>query len=324
MKKNQVLIGSVFVLLACVLSSLIFSSCTANRRAPRAQANFDGNVEERPASNRDRDSGRECDRSDDCADWCEELFNASKDEDACLELDEDIVEEMWDAFGDGSDSDELLVDPDLDKDLGKVTARAIEEAQKIKDDIWIKLIKKYSKPEAEDVLEWMADNSSIFTAVQNSLDDDEEEDFLEELLKRFNSSIPQALSKEIGDDPEPEDTFMALASKQEKLIELSYEVLIQNCSKSIYSTAGSEDGYQEAACTLGEVFCKQEDNDYIFEDVFDEVVDAASSDFKSYITDEGRASGPGADGLDVDSDDASDVEEVCPVFCRYFRTAPAC
>ena len=321
------------IVLSCTLLIAFFISLSACNRGirPRPARAVQDNNDRDTSSRRNNDrndnddrrssgdsslaGGGDCSKDDDCEEYCDELFTHRDATDDCLDLSVDEVEAIYDAF---EEDNGFLAEPDgRNGDLDDVQPEAIELAQEIEDDIWTDLIDDYTRGEAEDVMEWMAEDSAIFAAVTRSLEKDKDVDsFLEKLLKRFQSNVETALTEEIGYDAEPEETFMYRARDNRDLLEFTHAVLLQNCSGS-YSDV-SEEVDEESACSLGEVYCKQDDDDnYIFEDVFEEIVQSADRSLQDYI--EADSGTNKVQGLEVDDDDSTDIEVVCEALCHSTR-----
>ena len=146
-----------------------------------------------------------------------------------------------------------------------------------------------------------------------------------------SSGLIEAALEPLGDDADEDETFLYLADQEgnDQAVELVHELLWEECINDTQkdSTYGvvDEDDDQNSACLLGELYCKQEDNKYIFEDVFETLV---NHDLDNYIR-----SGNGANyrgGLDLASSDYDDLDVVCgDVIChashsRRIAAANAC
>ncbi len=186
-------------------------------------------------------------------------------------------------------------------------------------------------------MRWLADSQEIIRAITETLSDSETRNFIKQLLEKSTSSggIIAALLTELGEDSEEEDVFLALA-ESEDLIEVTHEVLIENCIREAdessghpysYTDSHTPNGvipnteYREAACTLGEVYCKKDDNDnYIFEGKFEEIIDTVDSALKEYIEEApyNSSSAYRKSGLNFDDNndlDRDEISDVCETFC---------
>lgn len=329
MKKHIILV--CVVLFSIGLLSTVFSSC--NRNAARSNdgggyqdgADFgrdrgrdDGGSTTRGGSfgsdceRSTREGGGNCDGDDDCEDQCDDLFNG-RDYQNCLDLSVNEVQGMWNAF----DEDKgILEDPDEDE-LPDIHPDDIRNALDIDENIWDKFIRDYND-DAGDVLYWIADDECIYEAIEDSFDEDDMESFMEDLFLQMNSNLIDAALEAIGDDPDDDENFIYLAdqSGNERAIDLVHELLWEECVSHAKSSAmynaitDSED--KKSACLLGEFYCAQESEDYIFEDLFEEVVD---NELDSYIRDDSGSDYKG--GLDITSSDYDDLEVVCgDVICN--------
>ena len=317
------ILGLCILLLVGVLAGF-FTSC--RRSIPQVPNNTDYDDDRYDDRDRSRSSDRrttrvdisgggDCEDDDECVDQCNELFRSGQSEKDCLALSVNEVDAIFVAF---EEEDGLLADPN-DNKIHEVHPEAIRLALGIKDDIWSDLVKDYSSKEAEHVLYWIANEVEVFETLI-LMEDDDEEDFLKDLFKQLKSTVQTALVTEIGDDAEPDETFMYWAAKSNnnKALEIAHIVLAENCSNgAIYSSTKMSEEYEESACTLGEVYCKKDGNEYIFEDIFEDILEEADNDLEEFI----EAGGNGTDGLGVPSDDVDDVDGVCRTFCAI-KTVP--
>ena len=319
----------IYIFSFCIGLALVWGFASCSRRpapaAPRVNDRDDDRDDRRDDRSRreeprvSREGGGDCEGDEDCEEQCDELFGSGSDEKECLELTKNEVTAMFEAF---NDEDGILADPD-DDDLKDIYPEDIENLFEIDDNVWRKLIRKYSKSEAKDVLVWIAEDREIFAAI-SSLDDDDDEDFLRDLLKESGTGdISSILLAKIGDEYEDNFIYLAQRESNDDAVELAHDILLDDCisdvdgdratSAKVYTAARIPDeDYREAACTLGEVYCKRRGNEYIFEDVFDELVDNADG-LLDYIEDERTTSHPKQSlGLE---DDGDELEEVCEEFC---------
>jgi len=330
MKKHIILV--CVILFSIGLLSTVFSSCNRNPNRNTTQTDGGGSsagYSDDRDDNRDttrrssdcerstRQGGGACEGDDDCEDQCDDLFGG-RDYRTCLDLSRNEVQGIWNAF----DEDEgLLEDPDED-DLEDIHPDDIKNALDIDDRIWDSFIDDYGTSEANDVLYWIATNECIYEAIEDSFDEDDVEDLMQDILLQVNSGgLISAALEPLGDEADDDETFLYLADKEgnEKAVELVHDLLWDEClssgltlaRKAMYD-AVEEDDDKNSACLLGELYCKQEDDKYIFEDIFESVVDNELDDFirggdriNNYI-----------DGLGIASSDYDDVEEVCTKVCE--------
>ena len=321
--------------LSCILLTLIsmfFVSCR-RKRVRQYEPPRNNNTQERKERDRKKDDGKDdkksnkrktskkskssraggglCEGDDDCEEWCEDLFGGRKDRDECMELSVNEVEGMYDAF---EEKKGILAEPDED-DLDEVYGEDIENALDIDDGIWEELVDDYNTKEAGYVLEWIAEEEDISDAIDSSLDDDEEEDLFDNLFEQYASTVIRAMLKEFDRDNE-DSLFIPTAQGNDNLIEIAHKLLAESCvgdssTQSLYRGDRVDNEFQKTACTLGEVYCKQDDGDYLFEDVFEDIVNADDA-LEEYISEELPESGE-----DIDEDE---IDEVCPEFCDEFQT----
>ena len=319
---------AIYIFSFCIGLALVWGFASCKRGAAPAPQRFDdrdrGDDRRDPEPRPTRAGGGECEGDEDCEEQCDELFGSGSDEKECLELTQNEVEAMFEAF---NDDDGILADPD-DDDLKDVYPEDIENLFEIDDNVWNKLIRKYSNSEAKDVLLWIAEDTDIFSAI-SSLDDDDDEDFLRDLLKESGSGdISNTLTQKIGD--EYEDNFIYIAQREgnDDAVELAHEILLNDCISDVHEGVSSsnliytaaripDEDYRDAACTLGEVYCKKRGSDYIFEDVFDELVENADG-LQDYIESERTRDKP-KQGLGLE-DDSDELEKVCREFCDRTST----
>lgn len=325
-----------YIVLACVvlfsvgLLSTVFSSCSRNAvrsnddridRGSRTTRNDRRDTTTRRSTDctqSSRAGGGSCEGDDDCEDYCDDLFGG-RDYQECLDLTSNEVQGMWNAF---DDDEGILEDPDED-DLEDIHPDDIKNALDIDERIWDAFIDDYGTSEANDVLYWIATNECIYDAIEDSFDEDDMKGFIEDIMLQVDSGglIPAALEP-LGDEADDDETFLYLADQEgnSKAVELVHELLWEECindrsvgsaQKALYN-AISEDDDKNSACLLGELYCRQDSDDaYIFEDVFEAVVDDELDNFVRG----GKNSRLYTDGLGISSSDYDDVEEVCKVVC---------
>ena len=330
MKKHIILI--CVILFSIGLLSTVFSSCqrnqatnnddSGNRRVTRDR----GDDDTKTTTSRNTDStcaqstrkgGGSCDGDDDCEDQCDDLFNG-RDQEECLDLSVNEVQGMWNAF----DEDKgILEDPD-DDELEEIHPEDIRNALDINERIWDDFIDDYGTSEAGDVLFWIATNECIYEALDDIFDEDDLEGLLADIFDQVdNGGLMAAALEPLGDEADDDETFLYLADQEgnDKAVELVHELLWDQClasnqgvtaaRRAMYNRVTETDD-KSSACLLGELYCKQEDEDYIFEDVFENVV---KNELDNFIR-----GGDGAsytDGLGIASSDYDDIEEVCSIIC---------
>ena len=317
------------VLFSIGLLSTVFSSCRntvrpnddRRDRTPRDTGNDRDRTQTRRGTDCDqssREGGGSCKGDDDCEDYCDDLFGG-RDYQECLGLTANEVEGMWNAF---DDDEGILEDPDED-DLEEVHPDDIRNALEIDERIWDAFIDDYGTSEANDVLYWIATNECVYDSIEDSFDEDDMKGFMEDIMLQVDSGglIPAALEP-LGDEADDDETFLYLADQEgnSKAVELVHELLWEECvgdrsvtsaRKSLYNAAPENDD-KSSACLLGEFYCKQDsDGDYIFEDIFETVVD---DELDNFIRG-GKNSNIYTDGLGISSSDYDEIEEVCKVVC---------
>ncbi len=329
MKKHIVLV--CVILFSIGLLSTVFSSCQRNQNRgiddrDRRDRGYDT---DRDVTRRDRGSstsssscerstregGGVCENDDDCDDQCDDLFN-SRDYQECLDLTVNEVQGMWNAF---DEDDGILEDPDED-DLEDVHPDDIKNALDIDERIWDDFIDDYGTSEAGDVLYWIATDECIYEAIDDGFDEDDMQGFMSDIFKQADNNLISAALEPLGDDADDDETFLYLADAEgnDKAVELVHELLWEKCldeapssKKSLYTAVEEEDD-ENSACLLGELYCKQEDDEYIFEDVFESVVD---NELDNFIRGGSSGGSNYRDGLGITSSDYDDLEEVCLVVC---------
>ena len=168
-------------------------------------------------------------------------------------------------------------------------------------------------------MSWIATDECIYEAIEDSFDEDDTEGLIKEIFEGVDSSLIEAALEPLGEDADDDETFIYLAddSGNDNAVELVHELLWEECltdgsvttpRRDMYK-AISDDDDENSACLLGEFYCKKIDDEYIFEDVFESVVD---NELDNFIR--GRASRY-TGGLGITSSDYDDLEEVCQVIC---------
>ena len=329
-EKKRIFITFFTFILSCCLAGVLFS---CSKKTSRTRGGVDP-LDTRTVRDRDRDDddrrdrartstrtsrigGGDCDGNGDCEEQCEDLFRG-RDQKECLKLTANEVEGIYNAFEDKAG---ILAEPDED-DLDEVHPEDIRNALDIDDGIWTDLIDEYTSREAGHVLEWMADDQDIFDALGALDEEEDEESLLRDLFREFKSTVTSAMVGKLDDDDD--DVFSVMAEGNEEAIEMAHEILLDDCLSDAGSKATSSAGYdntgagssyninnedyKEQACSLGEVYCKKDGNKYIFEDVFEDIVDY-DDQLEGYIDDELAA---------VSQSNIDDLDKVCPEFCKNF------
>ena len=263
-----------------------------------------------------RAGGGDCEGEDDCEDQCKDLFSSNSKREDCEELSVNEVDGMFIAF---EEDDGYLAEPD-DDDLEEIHPEDIENALDIDDRVWTDLIKEYSSAEAEDVLYWIATEEDIYDAIDSSLDKDDLENFFKDLLKELNiNTFTDFINKSL--DKDDEDNFLVLAynaDESESAASFIIERANDDCIKSAaptnqnkYNSITGDDDRKKGACLLGEVLCREDGGDHIYEDVFEFVVEDISA-LEDYIEKGSASTGTTGyrDGLG-EEDDSDDIDDVC-------------
>ena len=301
-----------------------FASCVRESRVispnPDPPSNTDSqDPAQRNSSKSTRVGGGDCDRDDECEDQCKDLFNSNTKRKDCLELSVNEVEGMYLAF---EEDNGYLAEPDEDE-LGDVHPEDIENALDIDDRVWTDLIDNYTRSEAERVLYWIATENNIYDAIDSSLDRDDLPDFFADILSRFirtssSTSFTHFITRSLGEDAE--DNFVVLAyGSSESAAEFVIEEALDDCVSSAstddsnnYNRINDEEEFRDAACLIGEALCDEDDNNYIFEEAFESIVDDNSL-IQDFIESGTTNSGDDGfiDGLGVDDRNSDDISDVC-------------
>ena len=227
------------------------------------------------------------------------------------------VQGMWNAF----DKDSGILEGPDEEDLKSIRSRDIRNALEIDDDIWDPFIEDYRIFEAHDSLYWISTNECIYKAIEDSFEQYDVESFMEDLfLQTRSGALITAALEPLGNEA-VDETFLYLANKEgnDRAVELVHNLLWKEClsdysSLSVQQSAMYEDidesDDQNSACLIGELYCKQVDNKYIFKDVFRNLVDYELDNFigggdqSSYV-----------DGLGIAFSDYGDLEKICKKVC---------
>jgi len=334
MKKHIILV--CVILFSIGLLSTVFSSCRNQTRSDNNVSNRDrdyvsnNNVQDRDSNRRigsssicertTRKGGGSCDNDDECLEQCDDLFGNRDAEDCIDQFSVNEVQGMWYAFVE-DDNDGILEDPEEDT-LENIHPEDIKNALSIDDNIWDSFINGYRASEAKDVLYWIANDKCIYEAISDSFDADDTEGFIVGLFEQAdNSGLISAALEPLGREAKDDETFLYIAHKEgnDNARDLVHELLWEECLSDKSLTTAQENMYNDvedeedrnSACLLGELYCKQVDGDYIFEDIFAKVV---KNELDDYIR-RGKATNNYMDGLGISNSDSDDLEEVCTVIC---------
>ncbi len=279
-----------------VTSMLVFMFISCEDKSGAGTGNIVPPPDNGNSSTCSKSGGGSCVGNSNCEEQCEDLFSGNTKTNACKDFSVDEVQGIFSAF----DEKRGLLEGPSEDDLKDISCADIKNALSIDKNIWSKLARTYNSSQSKRVLYWIATENDIYGAIETSLEDNDLKSLFEELS---GTTFTDLIIRNLDEDAEDNFIVLAVANKGLRAAQFVLENAEEDCPKGPYSSAGD---FTEAACLLGQVFCKKDGRDYIFEAAFEFII-KNTSDLKDFVED-GRSDGY-ADGLDVE--DSDDISTVC-------------